>query len=233
MDIEVFQGTTHSERATERIGERIAAGVAADAGRALGALVIALAGDLGAGKTRLVRGLSAGLGADPRAVASPTFVVSVEHPGADALLVHIDAWRLRSQDELTSIGWEELLARVPCVVAIEWPERIGDALPAKRIDVRIDHAGGDERHITITDRRADPSATQRLVAALAIDMSTSLDTRTEARSPLCPTCKTPVAPDAATHPFCSSRCRMADLGRWFRGAYSVSRPLSNDEELSE
>lgn len=114
--------------------------------------VIALEGELGAGKTQLVRGLAEGLGLDPRQVSSPTFVLVQEYEPADAspgtpVLVHIDAYRLGSDDDLASIGWhghgEEL--REGAVVAVEWASLIEHALGEDVLWVRIAHEAGGRR----------------------------------------------------------------------------------------
>ena len=107
--------------------------------RAIGVL---LSGELGAGKTTFTRGLADGLGADPSAIASPTFTIRMDHRGATRALAHLDAWRLdqaSAADELATIGFDELLAG-DAVVVVEWPERLGDAAPARRIDIRLEHA---------------------------------------------------------------------------------------------
>ena len=128
--------------------------------------------------------------------------------GADAgggtVLVHIDAYRIRSPHDLASIGWDELMASGESVVAVEWPSRIAPALPDHRVEVRIRHAGEDVREIEIEDIRPSSRATH------------------------CATCGTalPAGGDAR---FCSDRCRMGDLGRWFRGDYAIGRPIEEDD----
>ncbi|MFI4861500.1 MAG: tRNA (adenosine(37)-N6)-threonylcarbamoyltransferase complex ATPase subunit type 1 TsaE [Phycisphaerales bacterium JB063] len=112
--------------------------------------VIALDGELGAGKTQFVRGLAEGLGLDPRAVSSPTFVIVQEYDTAGAggvlvggveALIHIDAYRLRSAEDLASVGWEGdgSAMREGTVVAIEWASLLGEALPDDHLAVRIEH----------------------------------------------------------------------------------------------
>ena len=105
------------------------------------ACVILLSGDLGAGKTTFSRGLAAGLGADADAVASPTFTIRMDHAGETRPFVHIDAWRIGSED-LESIGFDDLLAS-NAVIAIEWPEKIADAIPAEHVRIALDHASGE------------------------------------------------------------------------------------------
>ena len=107
--------------------------------------IIALQGELGAGKTQFVRGLATGMGIDPRSVSSPTFVFVQEYEPDDPealVLVHIDAYRLQGPGDLAGIGWgdagEDL--RHQAVVAIEWADLITPALGDDWLDVRIAHA---------------------------------------------------------------------------------------------
>ena len=108
--------------------------------------IVALQGELGAGKTQLVRGLAEGLGLEPRHVSSPTFVLMQEYESADdrddhPTLVHIDAYRIKSEEDLTSIGWlgrgEEM--RENAVVAIEWAALIEPALGDDVLWINITH----------------------------------------------------------------------------------------------
>lgn len=95
------------------------------------ATVVALTGDLGAGKTTFIQGAAAALGVDER-VASPTFVIQRVYDLEDqpfTKFVHIDAYRLDSTDELSVLGWETMLSNPGNLVFIEWADRIRDALP--------------------------------------------------------------------------------------------------------
>jgi len=106
--------------------------------------VVCLEGDLGAGKTTFVQGLSAALGVSGR-VTSPTFCLVQEHESAAGrLLVHMDLYRLSSEDDVLAIGWEDYLSR-GAVIAVEWPERAGSLIPkdARRVSFAI--LDGDER----------------------------------------------------------------------------------------
>lgn len=114
--------------------------------------LIGLQGELGAGKTQFVRGLAEGLGLDPQQVSSPTFVMAQEYEPADAesdrpILVHIDAYRIKSDDDLTSIGWhghgEEL--REQAVVAVEWAALIRPALGEDLLWVELVHESQGRR----------------------------------------------------------------------------------------
>lgn len=101
-------------------------------------LVVALVGPLGAGKTAFARGLAEGLGVDPGAVTSPTFVIASEYEGADGRrLAHVDLYRVGSQAELEATGFLDLL-EPGAVLAVEWADRLPDALPPDRLELRIE-----------------------------------------------------------------------------------------------
>jgi tRNA threonylcarbamoyladenosine biosynthesis protein TsaE len=197
--------------------------------------VVALEGELGAGKTCFVRGLAEGLGLDSKQVASPTFVLSHEYEPSDAsrgatTLIHSDAYRLHSTNELEAVGWQELLERGDAIIALEWPSRVAGGLPADRIDVRIQHTGETSRIVSISV----PSALADRLRHLHLPTS---DANAPAQSPTqtiaCRTCGRLYDRSAKTFPFCSDRCRMADLGQWFREGYRTSRAVEQDDELSE
>jgi tRNA threonylcarbamoyladenosine biosynthesis protein TsaE len=123
--------------------------IAADlAGTLRGGEVIALQGDLGAGKTHFVRGLVRGLGGDVRTVSSPTFVLLNVYDTGRLVVHHLDAYRVHGPEDFESIGFAELLEQGG-VVAIEWPERVETLLPKNRINVRITATGEDARRIQI------------------------------------------------------------------------------------
>jgi tRNA threonylcarbamoyladenosine biosynthesis protein TsaE len=132
---------TNSEQETQELGQRL--------GRILtpGA-VIAYTGDLGAGKTAFTRGLAQGLEIPDR-VTSPTFTIVNEYEGGRLPLFHFDLYRLGGEDELYDIGWEDYLGRGG-VCAVEWSERVAQALEegAIRIDIRRGETD-DQRCITI------------------------------------------------------------------------------------
>jgi tRNA threonylcarbamoyladenosine biosynthesis protein TsaE len=130
---------THNEKETEALGERLAEVLPEGA-------VVALYGDLGAGKTALVRGLGRGLGVTDT-IVSPTFTIVNEHRGRRELF-HFDMYRLRSADELFDIGWEDYLARGG-VCAVEWSENVRDAFDGSEIRVTIEKLSDTERGIRI------------------------------------------------------------------------------------
>ncbi len=119
---------THSERETEQIGERLARVLRAGD-------VVAMSGDLGAGKTVLIRGLARGLGVTAR-VTSPTYTIVNEYEGRLPLF-HFDMYRLAGAEELYDIGWDDYLKRGG-VCAVEWSERAEGLLPEHciRVDIR-------------------------------------------------------------------------------------------------
>ncbi len=119
--------------------------VARAIGTAIGqeGLLLALSGPLGAGKTVFVQGLAEGLGIDPGQVKSPTFVIAAHHPGARQPLVHADLYRVEHEVELEAAGWLDWLAP-GTVVAVEWADRLPEALPADRLDVRLSREAGAE-----------------------------------------------------------------------------------------
>ncbi|MCL2248832.1 MAG: tRNA (adenosine(37)-N6)-threonylcarbamoyltransferase complex ATPase subunit type 1 TsaE [Oscillospiraceae bacterium] len=131
--------TTNNESETIILGEKL--------GRLLcpGA-VVALYGDLGAGKTAFTRGLAEGLGIK-MAVSSPTFTIVNEYPGKIPLF-HFDMYRLESESELFDIGWDDYLERGG-VCSVEWSEKVPGAFPPDTIIVRFERLDNDVRQITI------------------------------------------------------------------------------------
>jgi len=133
---------SHSSLHTERLGERLAA-------HAEPGTVVALWGELGAGKTVLARGIAIGLGIDEESVTSPTFIILREHLGGRLPMYHLDLYRLEAS-QLGSTGWEEAID-AGGVTVIEWPDRAGDLLPPDRVDVRLEHVA--DRSTLPTHRR--------------------------------------------------------------------------------
>ena len=107
--------------------------------------VLALAGDLGAGKTQFVKGLAAGLGVAAE-VTSPTFTLIHEYHGGHLPLYHLDCYRLETMDELLAIGIDEYL-RADGVTAIEWADKFAELMPADAQWIRFRALEGDAREI--------------------------------------------------------------------------------------
>ncbi len=121
------------------------------AGAALGRVVragdvLALCGDLGAGKTTFVRGLALGAGADAAEVASPTFALVNEYAGR-VVIAHLDLYRLERERELDDIGFDDLLDRPEVAAVIEWADRFAHRLPRDHLRIELTHAG-DARALT-------------------------------------------------------------------------------------
>jgi tRNA threonylcarbamoyladenosine biosynthesis protein TsaE len=109
--------------------------------------VVCLWGDLGAGKTVFAKGFGAGLGVEAT-ISSPSFVLMGEYAGRLPMF-HIDLYRLSSAGEVIDAGLLDD-RQAAGVVLIEWPDRLGDALPPERLDVRIDGGADEPRTLRLT-----------------------------------------------------------------------------------
>jgi len=133
------------------------------------ALIVALKGDLGSGKTTFTQGVAKALGIKQK-ITSPTFVIMKKYKISlrssvvssqkklknlktqDLILntlVHIDAYRLKIGEDLKVLGWSEIIKNPKNIVLIEWPENVKEAMPKKYVKVEFKHNGGDERKINI------------------------------------------------------------------------------------
>jgi len=148
-----------SPEATRALAEQLAAALDERG------LVIALSGPLGAGKTAFVKGLAAGLGLDPAVVASPTFVIACEYATpAGRRFGHVDLYRVVDRDELEGAGFLDLL-EPGAVVAVEWADRLPDALPAEQLAVRITRpADADTAEHRVLDALASGGAAEAVLA---------------------------------------------------------------------
>ena len=113
-----------------------------------GATIVTFSGDLGAGKTTFVKGIAHALGIEEH-ITSPTFVILKIydlHGQKFERLIHMDAYRLKGRQHLKVLGWDELVKDPGNLILVEWPEKIGEAIPegAKRISLRYSDEG---RHI--------------------------------------------------------------------------------------
>ena len=146
--------TTHSAKETIDVGRELARFL--DPPK-----VLLLRGDLGAGKTTLVKGIAAALGAaEPDEVTSPTFTLiheyacrSVEHAnlGATILLYHLDLYRIENQRQLDTLGMEELMTP-QSLLLIEWGEKFPSVIARSDGEIAIETLHGDERRITLALR---------------------------------------------------------------------------------
>jgi tRNA threonylcarbamoyladenosine biosynthesis protein TsaE len=131
--------TSHSPEETDAAGARLAESLGPGD-------VVALTGELGAGKTCFTQGLARGLGVPGRAV-SPTFVLINEYRGRLAVH-HVDAYRTESLTELLDLGLEELFSG-DGVTVVEWADKLQPLLPPHTIHVHIEGVGDEPRRITI------------------------------------------------------------------------------------
>jgi tRNA threonylcarbamoyladenosine biosynthesis protein TsaE len=138
-----------------------------EAGRQIAELLVPpkfliLRGELGAGKTTLVKGIAAALdAAEPDEVLSPTFTLIHEYDGKlkvngnerDVALYHLDLYRIEGERQLESLGLDEL-ATENAIVLVEWGEKFSSVVKRSGGEILIEHAGGDVRTITLTLRDA-------------------------------------------------------------------------------
>ncbi len=148
MSLESASGDTNccvvevsTEDETRQLGRAI--GQAAEPG-----LVVALVGNLGAGKTRFVQAAAEGLGVEDVPVNSPTFVLIHEYEGR-LPVYHFDTYRLRDIDEFLELGADEYMAG-DGVCFIEWADRMEEVLPRDRLTVTFEITGESSRRVTLT-----------------------------------------------------------------------------------
>src|SRR6202166_4669088 len=134
---------THSADETIAFGRKLAADLSPP-------LIVLLRGDLGAGKTTLVKGIAEGFGA-ARAedVTSPTFTLVHEYRGPHTTLYHIDLYRIATQRDLETLGLDDLLAP-NSIVLIEWGEKFPGLQRDQNVEIRLERVGETERKIERT-----------------------------------------------------------------------------------
>ena len=149
LDRRSFEATSSSEEQTLRIGARLGALLPARC-------VIALQGEMGAGKTAFARGLGEGWGVD-QSLRSPSFALIQKHHRASdrAVLYHVDLQRIESNAALAGIGLRELLEDDDAVFIIEWPERIEAMLPPDALRVRIRAISETKRQFLFSAKNED------------------------------------------------------------------------------
>lgn len=145
IDIEVATARTQGPEGTKRFGAALGEVL-------LPGDVLVFEGDLGSGKTVMIKGIAQGLGLSADAVHSPTFTLVHEHTG-ETSLYHIDLYRLETsgeelEDELEALGFDRYFDPQDGVTAVEWGGMAGNLLPPVRFTVAI-KAEGDERHISV------------------------------------------------------------------------------------
>jgi len=206
--------------------------------------VVALTGELGAGKTTFARALAYALGVAPGSVSSPTFVVINQYsivgvqpsetadsePSrplhlAGGELVHVDAYRVRSVEELENAGWDALFdesgfARGLSAALIEWPIRIEEVLPMSRCEIELVATAVHSRQarLGIPKTWLDEAAARPEAAALL-----------ELPPTKCRVTGQWVEPTSRTYPFANQRAKEADLYRWLTGGYTTSREATQED----
>lgn len=143
MTLLVFDA--ESEADTDRFGAALAAVLPPGT-------TIALGGTLGAGKTRLVQAIAAASGVEREEVVSPTFVLcqkyEASHAGVRRTIFHLDAYRLRDDDEFRELGPEEFFESAGLTI-VEWADKVSDCLPDERLSIEIDVTGPTARRFTV------------------------------------------------------------------------------------
>ena len=138
---------TRSEAGTLAMGERVAEMLLP------APKLYVLRGDLGAGKTTLVKGIAAALGAAGEDdVTSPTFTLVQEYRGTKVRLFHLDLYRLETERELLTIGLDEIAEEPNALVLVEWGEKFPSVVERADGEISIEHLGGDERMFTVRVR---------------------------------------------------------------------------------
>ncbi|MBZ0203543.1 MAG: tRNA (adenosine(37)-N6)-threonylcarbamoyltransferase complex ATPase subunit type 1 TsaE [Ignavibacteria bacterium] len=131
-----FAVTTNSAEETQKFGFELAKSLNPGS-------IVAMFGDLGSGKTQIVKGVCNALGVK-QTVNSPTFIIVNEYTASDSKLIyHFDLYRMRSLDEILEMGFKEYLDE-NSIVLIEWPEKVEDILPANAVKIHIAHTVENE-----------------------------------------------------------------------------------------
>lgn len=189
--------------------------------------VVALRGEMGAGKTTFVRALARALGAGEGLASSPTFVMVNQYPFEQprlgrGQLVHVDAYRLTSGEDVETLGWDALFdpaskgARGRAVAVIEWADRIAGVMPDERIVITITPTGEETRAFVF--EFPESWRGRAMLGRFAANEPTRCRISAEW-----------VSPTGEHYPFASERAKLADLHRWFSGTYTASREIRPED----
>ncbi|HCX27543.1 MAG TPA: tRNA (adenosine(37)-N6)-threonylcarbamoyltransferase complex ATPase subunit type 1 TsaE [Candidatus Portnoybacteria bacterium] len=140
---------TKSAKETQRVAARLTKDLIKLRGEVPGVFVLALEGELGAGKTTFTQGLARALKIK-ESILSPTFVIMKRFPVKDKRLAdfyHLDCYRVSDFREIMALGFGQIIAEPQGLVVIEWAEKIKDILPPDTIWLKFEHKGGDKRKI--------------------------------------------------------------------------------------
>jgi tRNA threonylcarbamoyladenosine biosynthesis protein TsaE len=136
---------THSAEETTELGRRLAAEL-------IPGSIVLLRGDLGAGKTTMVKGIAEGFrAAKADDVTSPTFTLIHEYRGPQVTLYHIDLYRIDTQRELDTLALDDLMTP-HSILLIEWGEKFARFAKERDVEIAIEHKGGDERLVFLQSR---------------------------------------------------------------------------------
>jgi tRNA threonylcarbamoyladenosine biosynthesis protein TsaE len=136
---------THSAEETTALGRKLASELKPGS-------IVLLRGDLGAGKTTMVKGIAEGFAAaEADRVTSPTFTLIHEYRGPHITLYHIDLYRVDTQRELDTLALDDLMDG-HSILLIEWGEKFERFAKERDVEIAIEHKGGDERRIVLAGR---------------------------------------------------------------------------------
>lgn len=137
---------SHSEEETKQFAQNLAKKISSG--------VLALIGQLGAGKTTFVQGFAKGLLIKEK-VISPTFIFIRQHPipNSNRNFYHIDLYRIETGDELNSLGLQEIIDNPANITLIEWAEKADNLLPKETIKIKLKINNPDEREITLSNHQ--------------------------------------------------------------------------------
>ena len=137
--------STHSAEETTELGRRLASQLKPGS-------IVLLRGDLGAGKTTMVKGIAEGFQAAKAGdVTSPTFTLIHEYRGPVVTLYHIDLYRIDTQRELDTLALDDLMTP-QSILLIEWGEKFERFVRERDVEIAIEHRGGDERVVLLQSR---------------------------------------------------------------------------------
>jgi tRNA threonylcarbamoyladenosine biosynthesis protein TsaE len=138
---------TRSVEGTLALGERVAEMLTPP-------MVVVLRGEVGAGKTTLVKGIAAALGAAAEdEVTSPTFTLVQEYVGTKVRLFHLDLYRLETEEQIAVLGLDEMAGYPNSLVLVEWGERFESVVKMAAGEISMEHGEGDERGLVVRLRR--------------------------------------------------------------------------------